>query len=61
MAKGIKKKGYAKRIAGYAGQKYALYRNRKRVGTSSMTGSDAAHKAELVRSGYRIVPGDTTK
>lgn len=53
-----KRKGYAKFISGYDGQKYALFNTSgKRVGTSSMTGSEADHIKELRRSGYSIRKG----
>ena len=52
--------GYAKKVLGYGGAKYALFRNGKRVGTSSMVtagGTDERHKAELRSRGYRIKKG----
>lgn len=59
MAKKKKWQGYAKVIAGYGGQKYALFRQGKRVGESSMVGKNIneKHKAELRLRGYKIRKG----
>jgi len=54
MAK--KWKGYAKAISGYGGEKYALFVNGKRTGTSSMI-NGARHREELRSRGYRIRKG----
>lgn len=53
----MKYRGYAKAISGYGGQKYALFRNGKRVGESSFTGSKEQHKKELNSNGYRVMKG----
>ena len=50
-------KSYAKSIAGYGGEKYALFVNGKRTGTSSMIGSRDKHEKELRRAGYKIRKG----
>ena len=56
-----KYRGYAQKILGYHGEKYALFRNGKRVGESSLAGGDdKVHQAELRRSGYRIKKGYIT-
>lgn len=62
MAK--KWKGYAKKVAGYGGDKYALFKMGKRTGTSiivapglSSAANDEKHKAELRDAGYRIMKG----
>jgi len=55
MAK--KWKGYAKQVSGYGGEVYALFRNGKRAGTSTMVGSDEKHRIELRSRGYRILKG----
>ena len=55
MAK--KYRGYAKKILGYGGEKYALFVKGKRTGESSMIGDDERHKKELRSHGYRIMKG----
>lgn len=53
-----KYKGYAKAISGYGGQKFALFKNGKKVGESTMTTSNREeHKAELNSMGYRVLKG----
>ena len=50
-------KKYAKVIAGYGGEKYALFdKNGNRVGESSMINGER-HRKELRRSGYVIKRG----
>ena len=36
---------------------YALFENGRRIGTSTMIGSDERHKRELRLSGYKILKG----
>lgn len=53
-----KKQGFAKRISGYGGQKYALFDlTGERKGTSTFTGSETDHKKELRGDGYTIKRG----
>ena len=54
----MKKRGTAKKVCGFGGEKYGLFRGRKCVGESSMPATSAArHEQELRRTGYRIGKG----
>ena len=48
---------YAIQVSGYGGEVYALFENGRRIGTSTMIGSDERHKRELRLSGYEILKG----
>lgn len=50
----MKHKGTARAVIGYGGEKYALYKAGKRVGTSSMPASKERHEKELRSRGWRI-------
>ena len=56
-------KGYAKKVSGYRGEKYALFRKGVRTGTSTLAAAgsekevDEKHKETLRGSGYRIMKG----
>ena len=62
MAK--KWKGYAIKVSGYGGEKYALFKKGLRTGTSSLASprlsgvaNGEKHKAELRASGYKVRKG----
>ena len=48
---------YAIQVSGYGGEVYALFEHGKKIGTSTMIGSDERHKRELRLSGYEILKG----